>query len=77
MQKQAPRRYQIQIDGHLDQSWSTWFEGLAITYPDAQTTILSGQVQDQGQLHAILIKIRDLNLILVSVNPVQNAHAEE
>ena len=77
MQKQSPRRYQIQIDGHLDQSWSTWFEGLAITYPDTQTTILSGQVQDQGQLHMILIKIRDLNLILVSVNPVQNAQAEE
>jgi hypothetical protein len=50
---------------------------VAITYPDEQTTILSGQVLDQGQLHAILIKIRDLNLILISVNPVQDAPVEK
>ena len=77
MQKPAPRRYQIQLEGHLHESWSSWFENFTITHPDEQTTILSGQVQDQGQLHAVLLKIRDLNLILVSVNPVQNAQAEE
>ena len=77
MQKQTSLRYQIQVLGHLDESWSAWFEDFSITYPDEQTTLLSGQVRDQPQLHAILIKIRDLNLTLVSVNPVQDIDPEE
>ncbi len=71
MQKSAPLSYQIRLHGHLDESWNTWFDNLTITYPDEQTTMLSGEVRDQSQLHSILIKIRDLNLILLSVNPIQ------
>jgi hypothetical protein len=70
MQKSTPFSYQIRLQGHLDGNWSTWFENFTITYPDEQTTMLSGKVQDQSQLHSILIKIRDLNLILLSVNPI-------
>lgn len=77
MQKQTPLSYQIRLQGHLDVSWSAWFDDLAITHPDEHITVLSGQLQDQAQLHAILIKIRDLNLILVSVNPIQDVHVEE
>jgi hypothetical protein len=69
MQK-SPLSYQIRLQGHLHESWDTWFDNLTITYPDDQTTLLSGKVQDQSQLHSILIKIRDLNLILLSVSPI-------
>lgn len=77
MQKPTPRSYQIRLQGHLDENWSAWFEGLSITYPDQQTTLISGQLRDQPQLHAILIKIRDLNLILLSVNPIHDLDVEE
>jgi hypothetical protein len=77
MQKHTPHSYQIRVLGRLDDSWSTWFENFSITYPDEQTTLLSGQVRDQSQLHAILIKIRDLNLTLVSVNSDHDLQVEE
>lgn len=77
MQKQTRLRYEIKLQGHLDESWSAWFENLSITYPDEHMTLLSGQLQDQAQLHAILIRIRDLNLILLSVNPIHDVEVEE
>ena len=69
MQQETYSGYRIIILGHLDQSWSEWFDNFAITYPDDATTVLKGVVQDQAQLHAVLLKIRDLNLKLVSINP--------
>ncbi len=77
MQQSKPLGYQIQLQGHLDESWSAWFEDISITYPDEQSTLLSCPLKDQAQLHAILIKIRDLNLVLVSVNPIHDLHVEE
>jgi len=34
-------------------------------------TILSGPIEDQAALHGVLAKVRDLNLILVAVNRVE------
>ena len=62
------RVYQIRIKGHLDDSWSEWFEGLRMTYEEDGTTVLTGPVADQPALHGLLVKIRDLGLPLVSVN---------
>jgi hypothetical protein len=59
--------YEFRIKEHLDPRWSDWFEGLTMTYPEAAETILSGFVTDQSALHGMLAKIRDLNLILISV----------
>ena len=59
--------YQIQVQGHLDDSWSEWFEHLAITYHPDGSTILTGDVPDQVRLFTILFKIRDLNLMLIAV----------
>ena len=61
-------RYAITVKGHLDPCWSEWLEGLAMTYTDSGETILSGPVPDQAALHGLLMKIRDLNLTLISVN---------
>jgi hypothetical protein len=38
--------------------------------PDGTTT-LSGPVRDQAALHGQLLKIRDLGLSLISVNPIE------
>lgn len=57
--------YQFRIAGHLDGSWSRWF-GLAITYHDDGTCILTGTVADQAQLHGILAKLRDTGATLLS-----------
>ncbi len=57
---------EIKIKGLLDKKWEDWFEGLNISYEDGNTVLL-GDLNDQAKLHGILNLIRDLNLILISV----------
>jgi len=62
--------YEIRVRGHLDQRWSAWFAGLAITYDADDNTRLCGPLTDEAALHGVLIKVRDLTLPLLSVNQV-------
>jgi shikimate kinase len=67
-----PSRYRISVRGHLDDSWSDWFDGLVITQDD-NMTVLSGTIADQAALYGLLIKLRDLNLILISTSREETA----
>ena len=58
----------IEINGHLDEKWTDWFDGMKITYEE-KSTILTGNIKDESSLHGILNRIRDLNLKLISVIP--------
>jgi hypothetical protein len=62
--------YRIKIKGHLDSSWSEWFEGLTIANESDETTVLTGIVADQPALHGLLAKVRDLGLQLLLVEYV-------
>lgn len=64
----APRIYQIRLEGHLGRQWTDWFDGLTITLEDNGDTVLTGSVVDQAALHGLLKKVRDLGLPLRSVN---------
>ena len=66
-----PTIYQIRIKSHLDSDWTDWFEGLTITLEEDGNTLLTGPVVDQAALHGLLKKVRDLGMLLVSVNPVE------
>ena len=59
--------YKIVVKGILGQRWFDWFEDMIIESHDGLTTI-DGQITDQAALHRILVKIRDLGLVLISVN---------
>jgi hypothetical protein len=61
--------YYITVQGHLDGTWSEWFDGLTITNQENGTTVLAGHIVDQTALHGILNKVRDLGLPLVAVRP--------
>ncbi len=65
--------YQIKVKGELDQSWSDWLGDIQIlpnlTKDASQTTILIANLADQPALFGLLDRIRDLNLVLISVNP--------
>jgi hypothetical protein len=61
-------RYQIRVEGVLDQRWSAWFDGLQLTSEPGGVTVLAGEVADQAALHGLLAKIRDLGLPLLSVH---------
>lgn len=62
--------YELRIAGHLDDHWSAWFDGLALSHEDDGTTLLRGTEIDQAELHGLLAKARDLGATLISVNPV-------
>ena len=52
---------------HLDDNWSTWFDGLTLTHVADGTTTLAGPVRDQSALYGLLDKARDLGLTLLAV----------
>lgn len=62
--------YRITVKGRLDQSWSSWFDNMALSFADGETTI-SGEVADQAALHGLLAKVRDLGLTLIDVHRVE------
>lgn len=66
--------YEIKIRSHLDGKKSYWFEGMVITtgYDEEgrPITTLTGRMADQAALQGVLARIRDMNLTLISVNPV-------
>ena len=61
-------KVKIKVEGLLDLKWQDWFEGMEISH-EGNTTILTGTVKDEANLHGILNRIRDLNLKMISVNP--------
>jgi hypothetical protein len=61
-----PGRYEIRVDGVLDDHWAGWFGGLQVTRDGAET-VISGLLADQPALHGLLAKVRDLGLSLISV----------
>lgn len=72
MTEQSPSEIcEFRIKGHLDTRWASWFEGMTITLTEEGDTILTGPVVDQAALHGLLKKVRDLGLILISVNRVE------
>ena len=63
--------YEIRIQETLSQDRSEWFEGMEMRVESEGQTILRGPIADQAALHGLLARLRDLNLTLLSVNPVE------
>lgn len=60
--------YKIRIEGHIRDDW---FEGLMVEPHPEGETIISGMI-DQAALHGVLSRIRDLGLVLLSVQSHPN-----
>lgn len=60
--------YQIQVEGHIRENW---FEGLVIALSPDGETVISGRM-DQAALHGVLSRVRDLGLVLLSVQSYPN-----
>ena len=71
LQRSQPAKYQIKIQGRLNETWSDWMDDLEtnVVCHDQGTTItvLTGIVKDQTGLHGLLNRIRDLSVPLISV----------
>ena len=74
MSKSTPSQpdiYAIRIKEEIPAHLSAWLDGLTITYLDDGGSILSGPITDQSALHGLLVKVRDLNLTLISVTRIE------
>jgi hypothetical protein len=72
-QPSEPIDYQIRIKGHLGAQWTDWFGGLDISLEDNGDTLLTGPVLDQAALHALLRRVRDVGMPLVSVRTMKES----
>ncbi len=50
--------YEITVEGHLDERWASWFDGMTMAHVETGQgeTILTGEMKDQAALHGVLIK---------------------
>ena len=62
-----PTMYEFKVAAHVSDQCAMWFDGLEIARDNQGNTLLLGIIIDQAALHGVLTKIRDLNLILLSV----------
>ncbi len=73
--KGSPTIYEIRVEGQVDELWEEWFEGMKIDYKNDSETILLGELKDQTALHGVLDRIRDLGLILISVERIDGSQS--
>lgn len=71
-----PARYEVRVEGVLDDRWSEWFGGLKVEQEGGET-VLSGTVPDQPALHGVLDKIRNLGLSVILVRRLPAKEEEE
>ena len=67
-----PADYELRIGRHIEDRWAEWLGGLALTREPDGTTTLRG-LADQAALHGILNRIRDLGIVLLSVQAVRGS----
>jgi hypothetical protein len=72
VRKQSTVRYEIRVEGILDQQWSAWFGGLTVRSEGSDVTLITGIVPDQVALHGLLTRINDVGLSLVSVYRIED-----
>ena len=72
------QQIEIRVKGLINQQWSGWFAGLAISHSGPGETTLTGLVPDQAALYGIISRLRDLGLQLTSVHSdeIQEDHHE-
>lgn len=63
--------YEIRIEGELGDEWAGWFGDLALVREGEGVTLLSCSVADQAALFAVLRKVRDLGLPLLSLQRIE------
>jgi hypothetical protein len=68
------QRYQIQVKGRLDTAWSDWFDHFEIAYHEGHT-LLTGPVADQSALLGVLLKLHDLGLSVIAINPIKTSES--
>ncbi len=65
------QQVEIRVKGRIDERWSEWLDGLAISHTAQDETVLAGPILDQAALYGLMSKLRDLGLALSAVRCVE------
>ena len=66
------RRYRLVVRGELDDRFAYLFNGMDMEQTQG-TTVLTGEVIDQAQLHGFIDRIEELGLDLLSLEQLTEA----
>ena len=70
----TPATYRIEVEGHLNESWSDRLAGMRITTRNRAdqsfVTTLIGRLRDQAELSGLLNSLYDLHLAILKVEVV-------
>ena len=66
--------YQIRVWGKLDPRWSRRLSDMEILPQSDGETLITGPVADQAALYGLLSRMRDLGLVLISVQRTSPSH---
>ncbi len=77
-----PAKYEIKIQGRLEDNLADWFVGEATCRYESgeageRLTVLTGVIMDQSALHGLLKAIRDLGLTLLYVDCLSGRTSDE
>jgi hypothetical protein len=58
---------EIIVIGLIDEEWSEWLGGLALSRPEPDQTLLTGVLPDQAAVYGVIARMRDMGLQLSSL----------
>ncbi len=61
------QKVEIHISGQVRDQWAGWFEGLVMSHPAPDETLLSGIVSDQTDLYRMISHLRGIGVQISSV----------
>jgi RimJ/RimL family protein N-acetyltransferase len=67
--------FEIVVGTHLDDRWLAWLEGTRLDRHRDGTTVVTGPLIDQTQLHGVLARVRDLNVPLLSLRTLPSTES--
>ncbi len=69
-----PKLYELRVNGRLGRESASWFEDMTLVVDESTSpvqTIIQGPIRDEAALYGLISRIRDLGLILLSVNRIE------
>lgn len=69
---QTTSSYRVQVASELDRSWATTLDGWQLATARGRTTLERRDV-DQAALYGLLMRLRDLGLVLLAVERLESS----
>lgn len=69
--------YRIIVESQVDPQWQGWLEGMSLEPLADGSTMLTGALEDQAALFGLLVKLRDLGLVIQRIDHLDGPQSNE